>query len=310
MKKYIPYLLPILLAGCGNSNNKPDATGVFEADEILVSSEISGRILQMNLQEGDTFSAGRLAVLLDAQNLILQREQVEASANALQDKTNDVGPQIALLQDQFAVQQTQLNALKKEQRRVQNLFNAKAATEKNLDDINAQVSVLEKQMTVTQQQIRVQQSQTGTMNRGILAETNPLKKREAQIQDMESKAKVLNPITGTVLAKYANVGEIAAAGKALYKIANMGELTLRAYITGNQLSKLKLKQKVNIKIDEDKDKKREGEIYWISDKAEFTPKTIQTKDERAHLVYAIKVRVKNDGFLKIGMYGELFLLNN
>ncbi|MEP6468096.1 MAG: HlyD family efflux transporter periplasmic adaptor subunit, partial [Parafilimonas sp.] len=208
-----------------------------------------------------------------------------------------------------AVQQTQLNNLLKNQQRFTNLVADGAATQKQLDDISTQVEEMKKQMQVTQQQINVQRSNVGTQNSSILSDKKPLQKQVAQLSQQLSKANIVNPINGTVLTKYAQAGEVTAPGKALYKIADLTYLNLRAYITGSQLSTVKLNQMVKVFIDSGANNYREyaGTIIWISDKAEFTPKTIQTKDERANLVYAIKVRVKNDGYLKIGMYGEVKL---
>ena len=237
----------------------------------------------------------------------LQKEQVEASISSLGDKTADVGPQVQLLQNQLAVQQSQLSNLLQEKKRIENLISQDAATGKQLDDINAQIDVVKKQMTVTQQQIAVQRSNVSTQNRSILSENKPLQKRVAQLNDQLKRADVVNPINGTVLTKYAEAGELTAAGKALYKIADLTVMKLRAYVTGDQLSQIKLGQQVKVLIDDGKDKYKElpGTITWISDKAEFTPKTIQTKEERANLVYAVKIDVKNNGYLKIGMYGEV-----
>ena len=169
--------------------------------------------------------------------------------------------------------------------------------------------MLHKQIAVTRQQIVVNKSNINTQNRGILSESEPLKKRVAQLEDQLQRSKILNPINGNVLAKYAEAGEVVSTGKALYKIADLSFVNLRAYITGDMLPQIKLGQKVNVLIDQGKSdyKNYEGTIIWIADKAEFTPKTIQTKEERANLVYAIKVKVKNDGYLKIGMYGEVKL---
>ncbi len=232
---------------------------------------------------------------------------MEASIKSLGEKISNVLPQVKLLQDQLAVQQARLGNLRHEKTRIENLFKQDAATGKQLDDINFQAKSLEKEMDVTRQQIRVQKSNISTQNRSILSEGKPLEKRVAQLENQLKKANIVNPVTGTVLTKYAEEGEVTSAGKALYKIADLSILTLRAYITGTQLSQVKLGQKVKVLVDDGADKYKElpGTITWISDKAEFTPKTIQTKDERANLVYAVKVKVKNDGFLKIGMYGGL-----
>jgi HlyD family secretion protein len=234
---------------------------------------------------------------------------VQASIKALNEKTVNVIPQVQLLQNQLAVQQSQLNTLQHEKTRIENLLKADAATGKQLDDINAQIDVAVKQLDVTRQQINVQRSNVSTQNRSILSEADPLKKRIAQLQDQAQRGQIINPVSGTVITKYAEQGEVTAAGKALYKIADLSSLYLRAYITGIQLPQIKLGQTVKVMIDDGEKKYKEytGAVTWISDKAEFTPKTIQTKEERANLVYAIKVKVKNDGFLKIGMYGELKL---
>jgi len=300
-----------LMASCNTGKSTSDGSGTFEADEVIVSSELNGRILQLNLKEGDTLSKGFIAAVIDASNLELQKEQVEASIGALKEKTTDVAPQVKLLQEQISVQQAQLASWEREKNRTENLIKADAATPKQLDDINTQIDVLKKQMDVTTQQVKVQLNNTSTQNRSILSEQPSLQKRVAQLQDQLQRSNVINPLSGTVLTKYAQAGEVTAAGKALYKIADLSTLKLRAYITGDQLSQIKLNQPVKVLIDNGAKeyKNYTGTISWISDKAEFTPKTIQTKDERANLVYAIKIDVKNDGYLKIGMYGEVVLNN-
>ena len=304
---YMFMLIAVATTACNNSENKFDATGTFEATEVIVSSELGGRIVSLNVNEGDTISANRIVGAVDAEGIELQKEQVEASISSLNDKTADVGPQVALLQNQLAVQQSQLNALLREQKRFENLLKQDAATAKQLDDINAQVDVVKKQMLVTQQQIAVQRNTVSTQNRSILSENKPLQKRVAQLNDQLKRAEIINPINGTVLTKYAEAGELTNTGKALYKIADLRIMKLRAYVTGDQLSQIKLGQNVKVLVDDGKEKYKElsGTITWISDKAEFTPKTIQTKEERANLVYAIKINVQNDGYLKVGMYGEV-----
>lgn len=298
-----------ILIGCKNGDNQFDASGTFEADEVIVSSELPGKIVAFNIEEGAAVGKDSIVGVIDAVNIALQKEQVEASIQALNQKTSNVEPQVKLLQDQLAVQQSQLNTLLHEKTRIENLLKADAATGKQLDDMNAQIDVAKKQIAVTQQQINVQKNNVGTQNRSVLSEAAPLEKRVAQLKDQEKRASIINPVNGTVLTKYAEQGEITSAGKALYKIADLSSLTLRAYITGTQLSQIKLNQPVKVFIDDGADKYKEyaGTVYWISDKAEFTPKTIQTKEERANLVYAVKVKVKNDGYLKIGMYGEMKL---
>ena len=275
----------------------------------MVSSELTGKILSFNVQEGAAVSGGSVVGVIDADNLSLQKDQVQASIEALREKTSDVNPQIKLLQDQLAVQQSKLQTLERERTRTENLVKQDAATPKQLDDINASIDVAKGEMAVTQQQIAVQRSNVATQNRSILSEKAPLEKRVAQLSDQLDQANIINPIKGTVITKYAEAGEMTSVGKALYKVANLDTLILRAYITGTQLGQVKLNQSVKVLVDSGSKKYREypGNITWVSDKAEFTPKTIQTKEERANLVYAVKVRVPNDGYLKIGMYGELML---
>ena len=308
-KYFLVIAAGLLLGSCAADTNKPDASGTFEADEVVVSSELSGKLLSFNVQEGQQLAKDSVIGTVDAVNISLQQQQVEASIQALSQKTLDVTPQVQLLQNQAAVQQSQLNNLLHEKTRIENLVKADAATGKQLDDIIAQIDVVRKQLAVTQQQVTVQRSNVATQNRSILSEADPLKKRVAQLKDQEQRSAIINPISGTVITKYAEPGEITAAGKALYKIADLSSLYLRAYLTGVQLPQVKLGQTVTVLIDngEKKYKEYSGVITWIADKAEFTPKTIQTKEERANLVYAVKIKVKNDGYLKIGMYGEVKL---
>lgn len=298
-----------VLQSCYSKRESFDASGSFEADEVIVSSEIGGRLLSFNVQEGDSLTGGQIVGTVDAKTVALQKEQVEATIASLSQKTSDITPQVELLQKQLGVQQEQLTNLVHERERTERLVKADAATGKQLDDINYQVDVLRKQIAVTQQQIAVQKSNTATQNRSILSEGKPLEKQAAQLEEQLAKSKISNPINGVVLTTYAENGELMSPGKALYRIADLSELTLRAYITGTQLAQIKLGQPVTVLVDkgEDNYRKYSGTIYWISDKAEFTPKTIQTKEERANLVYAVKIRVKNDGYLKIGMFGEVLL---
>lgn len=299
----------LVVAACNNKNGKYDATGTFEADEVIVSTMASGKILSLNIEEGSVLTRDSIVGHIDPSNLDLQKQEIEATIESLGQQTANAEPQVRLLQDQLTVQQSQLTNLLHEKTRIQNLLKLDAATGKQLDDINAQVDVVTKQMSVTQQQINVQRSNIGTQNRGILSQGKPLEKKAAQIEDLLNKTNVLNPVNGTVITKYAEEGEMTTSGKALYKIADLSTMTLRAYITGTQLSQVKLGQQVKVLVDDGADKYKElpGSITWISNKAEFTPKTIQTKDERANLVYAMKIKVKNDGYLKIGMYGEVKL---
>jgi HlyD family secretion protein len=310
MKQYILTfctVVTIALTACNRNGHDFDASGSFEAEEVIVSTLSAGKILSFNIDEGSVLAKDSVVGLVDPTDLNLQKQQVEASIAALGEKTTDVTPQIKLLQDQLSVQQTQLDNQMHERTRTENLVKQDAATRKQLDDINYQIEATRKQMNVTKQQINVQKNAVSTQNRSILSEKKPLQKKAEQLQNLVQKTNIVNPVNGTVITKYAEQGETVSAGKALYKVADLSTLYLRAYLTGDQLPQVKLGQQVKVFVDSTSKQYKElpGTVTWISDKAEFTPKTIQTKEERANLVYAVKIRVKNDGYLKIGMYGEV-----
>jgi HlyD family secretion protein len=305
--KYTARLILLsLLTSCHNTKNDYDASGNFEADEVIVSAEQNGQLLSFRINEGDKLKAGDTVGQIDVTIPALQKEQAQASISALQSKTLSPAEQNDVVKRQLAVQEAQLASLLKDQTRISNLYKEEAATGKQMDDINAQVDQLQKQIKVTKEQLRLNISNTQTQNRSILSERSPMEKTVAQFQEQINKGTIINPITGTVLTRYALKGEFETIGKPLYKIANLDTLTLKAYVTGDKLSQIKIGQQVTVRIDAgDKNYKNySGTISWISSKSEFTPKTIETKDERSNLVYALKIRVKNDGYLKIGMYGE------
>jgi HlyD family secretion protein len=297
----------LLLGSCNRNQTGYDASGNFEADEVIVSAQQTGELLSFSIQEGDSLGAGMVVGQIDVTIPELQKAQAEAKITALNGKTSSVVDENDLVKKQLAVQEAELDHQLKEKTRTENLLKADAATKKQLDDINALVDQLERQIYVTRQQLKVNSSNTDTRNKGILSDKAPLEKTVAEYQEQINKGRILNPINGIVLSKYALKGEMAVTGRSLYKIANTDTLSLKAYTTGDHLSQIKTGQAVEVRIDQGKNefKKYTGTISWISSKSEFTPKTIQTKNERANLVYAIKVRVKNDGFLKIGMYGEV-----
>ncbi|MEZ2443581.1 HlyD family secretion protein [Chitinophaga sp. RCC_12] len=299
----------MMINACGSGKNDFDASGNFEADEVIVSAEQTGEIQSFVIKEGDKLTAGQTVGQIDVTIPTLQREQVQASINALKEKTQDPVPQTELVRRQLLVQEAQLQQQYRERTRTENLVKSDAATQKQLDDINALIVQLERQISVTRQQLKLNNSNTSTQNRSILSEKAPLEKSLAQYAEQIHKGQIINPVSGVVLLKYALQGEMATVGKPLYKIANIDTLYLKAYVTGVTLPQIKLGQQVEARIDQGQKnyKSYTGEITWISDKSEFTPKTIQTKNERANLVYAIKVRVKNDGYLKIGMYGEMLI---
>ena len=280
------------LAACNRGDGDFDATGTFEATEILVSSEANGKIMELNIEEGDRLDAGALVGYVDSTQLYLKKMQLSAGLRSVDIRKPDIRKQIAALEQQIATART-------EQQRMENLVKAKAGNQKQVDDIVNNIKYLQKQLD----------AQYSTLNKttgGADAEAEGILYQIMHLDDQLQKSRIVNPQAGTVLVKYAEPGEVTAAGKPLYKIADTDLLYLRAYITFDQLSTLKQGQTVRVFADYGENDRREypGTITWISDKSEFTPKGIQTKDERANLVYAIKVAVKNDGYLKIGQYGE------
>ncbi len=322
--KYFITILSLIIGviSCTPDIRRFDATGTFEATEIIISAETNGTIVAFDADEGDVVTSGNSVVKINASNLALQKSQVAATIEAVQEKQGDPEPQVQILQErmlaanaQVQTLETQLTSLLKEQKRIERMYRAEAATEQQYDQVNGQVDVLNKQIETAKiqtqiltTQIKSAQRSVAIQNRGITSEIKPLEKKMDVIDDQLAKSNVVNPITGILLTKYAYKGEFVSVGKPLYKIADLSTMHLRAYIDGSQLNQIKLGDPVTVYIDQDDDyKPYEGKITWISDQAEFTPKTIQTKDERANLVYAIKVEVLNDGFLKIGMYGEVSL---
>ncbi|MEO6282461.1 MAG: HlyD family efflux transporter periplasmic adaptor subunit [Dyadobacter sp.] len=302
-------IIVTLLVGCKGKENPYDASGTFEAVETIVSAEVTGRITQLDLEEGQELKAGQIVGHIDSLQLYLKKKQLEAQIKATGSKLPDITAQTNVYRQQLAVSQVRLDNLLHEQKRIQNLLKADAATPKQRDDINALIAELQKQMEVIRKQDAAQVSVLKTQTSGIRADVLPLYVQIEQINDQLTKSRIINEVNGSVLTKYAGINEMAVAGKPLYKVADLSTIVLRAYITGDQLPNVKLNQHVKVLVDSADGKYRElqGKIEWLSSKAEFTPKTIQTKDERANLVYAVKIRLKNDGFLKIGMYGEVIL---
>lgn len=310
MKKALILTIILFITACNTTDKDFDAAGYFEADETIVSAEQVGTILEMNIQEGQQIAQGAIVAQINVEAQELQKEQILAKQSALEQKTVTSNSQVSVAKSQLAAQQAQLNHLLQEKNRTQNLVKADAAPRKQLDDINAQITQMYKQMQVTREQIQLYESNTNDQNKSILSEKEPLQKSAAQVQYQIDQGKVVNPITGTVLTKYAEKGEMAVMGKPLYKISNLDEVYLKAYVSGEQLPQVKLNQQITVRVDNGEGYKNYiGTITWISSEAEFTPKTIQTKKERANLVYAIKIKVKNDGYLKLGMYGEVIFKN-
>lgn len=282
----------MILSSCGDKKEDFDASGTFEADEITVSSESNGRILSLNISEGQNIEAGYLSGEIDSVQIFLKKKQLINSIKAIESRRPEIKKQIAVIEQQISTQ-------KKERSRIEQLLQANVANKKQLDDINASIYLLEKQL-------EAQRSTLSITSNGITEEVSTMMVQIEQLEDQLKKCKITNPIKGTVLVKYTNAGELAVQGKAIYKIADISNMTLKAYITSYQLTQIKIGQEVKVFADYGDDyREYKGKVTWISSKAEFTPKTIQTRDERANLVYAIKVMVKNDDFLKIGMYGQI-----
>lgn len=297
MKRYFlfAFTVTLLLGSCSNDNTEFDASGSFEATETVISAEANGVLKKFIVEEGMKLRSNQYIGYIDSTQLYLKKKQLEAQIETTLAQRPDVSAQLASLK-------TQLQAAEKDQRRIANMAKENAATEQQLDDANAKVEVLKRQ-------INAQRSSLYVTTESINAQTNPLRVQIDQINDQLEKCKLTNPMNGTVLTTYAEEKEVVSQGKPLYRIANINSLYLRAYISGSQLSYVRLNQRVDVFIDKGEDDYRhyQGVVTWISDDAEFTPKTIQTKEERANLVYAVKVKVKNDGFLKIGMYGGMNL---
>jgi len=281
------------LFSCGNDNGKADGYGNFEATEITISAENNGKLIHFDIDEGDNLKKDKFIGYIDTIPLSLQREQLEVSKAVISSKSKGVLSQIAVLNSKLKTANT--NKI-----RIQNLIKDNAGTQKQLDDVTGEIDVIENQI----RSVEIQ-------NSPVVNELKSIDVQLKQIADQIQKSKIINPIGGTVLTKYAEPNEITAFGKPLYKIADLNTMQLRVYISETQLAKIKIGQEVTVKIDNaDTMESYKGTISWIASEAEFTPKIIQTKEERVALVYAVKVDVKNDGSLKIGMPAEMWVSNS
>ncbi|MBI5403137.1 MAG: HlyD family efflux transporter periplasmic adaptor subunit [Ignavibacteriae bacterium] len=286
---YPSLFLLMILSACSKNDKRSDAYGNFEAVETIVSAEATGKLIDFNIEEGQLLEKDVTVGNIDADQLSLKKQQLEAQKNTIRTKFKNVFSQINVYKEQKRVSQVEKN-------RIEKLLKDEAATTKQLDDINGNLNVLDKQIAAIESQ-----------NSTTMQEIKSLDVQIQQIQDQINKSAVINPVKGTVLMKLAEQSEIVNYGKPLYKIADISTMELRVYVSGEQLPNVKLGQIVRVLIDSDKNglSELEGMVSWISSKAEFTPKIIQTKEERVNLVYAVKVKVKNDGSLKIGMPGEV-----
>ena len=282
-----------LFSSCGNKNNQYDASGIFEATEVTISAQANGELMEFNVTEGESVEENKQIGYIDTTQLYFKKMQLLANMKAVESRQYNVAKQIASIRQQIATQ-------KNEQKRFENLVKSNAANQKQLDDINAQIAVLEAQLTAQKETLE-------NNNKGISGESSGLAMQVAQIENQIEKSIISSPINGIILSKYAERGELAIQGRSLFKVADIENMKLRVYITADLLTSLKIGQEVKVYADQGKSDRKEysGTVIWISEKAEFTPKTIQTRDERANLVYAVKVAVKNDGYIKKGMYGDI-----
>ena len=293
--KRLFYILPVLCLVSCNKNANYDAQGSFEATEVIISSEATGRILNFDIEEGETVMADSVIGVIDSIQLHLQRKQLTAQLSALLSSRPDKEKQVASLREQISTQ-------KRELLRIENMLKDGAATQKQYDDIKAQISIFENQLSAT---LSTLDNNTASINENAVA----LEAQIAALDDRIAKCCIISSINGTILSKYAEAGELASMGKPLMKVANLENIYLRAYFTSDQLSKVNLGDEVTVTADFGGDERYDypGRVAWISSESEFTPKNIQTKDSRANLVYAVKIAVKNDGRLKIGLAGEVKL---
>ena len=287
--------LTLLVSSCGSSDKEFDATGIFEATEVTVSAEATGRLMAFDVTEGSRVNADRQVGLIDTVQLQLKAEQVGATRESFANQRPNVQAQVAATRQQLVKAQL-------ERTRTAALLKDGAATRKQMDDADNAVRVLKSQL-------EAQVSMLNNSTRSLNSQMSGADIQRYQVLDQLKKCHITSPITGTILEKYAEQGEFAVIGKPLFKVADVDQMYLRAYITSAQLAKVKVGQRVKVFSDYGTDTRKsyDGTVTWISSRAEFTPKTILTDDERADLVYAVKIAVKNDGYIKIGMYGEVKL---
>ncbi|MGI6341715.1 MAG: HlyD family secretion protein [Bacteroidales bacterium] len=291
---YAVIIALLLITSCNSENDKDKASGAFEATEIVISAEANGKVTNLDISEGELVAVDQIIGNIDSTQLYLQKMLLYANNSAIIARKPDISKQTATIEQQIATLNT-------EKQRTENLIQAKVVGQKKLDDINAQISLLNKQLTALT-------SDLASSSQTITAQSDAVDVQIAQINDQLDKCKIKSPIDGTIIEKYIEAGEFTTIGMPLLKIANLDDMVLRAYISYQKLTQIKLNDTVKVRIDfGEKHKEYDGVITWISEEAEFTPKTIQTEDQRSNLVYAIKVSVKNDGYLKIGMYGEVIL---
>lgn len=305
--RFILFSLAVTLVACQHQQSDTDAYGNFEAEERLVSAEGTGKIIELTVKEGQRVQAGQVVGRIDSTQIVLKIAQLEASILAILAKKPAIGAQLAVFDDQAAVITANINNLERERKRIENLVKKDAATPQQFDQLNDQLIQLKRQLEVVQAQKSAAFASLNVQQTGITAEVAPLQHQIAQLRDQLQKCRITVPATGVVLTKFAEPGEVTSVGKPLFKTADLDNMILRAYISGGQLSSVQLGQEVTVLVDGPDGQRlsRKGKISTIADKAEFTPKVIQTKEERVNLVYAIQIAVPNDGIFKIGMPAEV-----
>jgi HlyD family secretion protein len=283
-------MLPLLaLISCKGNEKTSDAYGNFEATEITISAQANGEIMQFDLEEGNFLKAGQIIGWIDTTDLSLKKSQMLSQKEAITSK-------IESLEAQVAVYQQQKTNVLRDKERIEKMFQDGAATQKQVDDVAGQIDVIDKQVKSVKSQ-----------ENSVYSEAATVQKQIAQVEESIRKSTIINPVEGVVLTKYVDEHEMAALGKSLYKLADLREMKLKVYVSGDQIPQVKIGQAVEVLVDQDSETnlKMAGTVSWVSESAEFTPKIIQTKEERVNMVYAVKVLVKNDGSLKIGMPGEV-----
>lgn len=288
----IPFLI-LFITSCNSGSDLADGYGNFEATETIISAESNGKLLQFEIEEGQKLTKNTVIGYIDTIQLSLKKEQLIATKYVIASKSKGVVSQIKVLKSQKQTAEVSKT-------RIENLIAANAGTQKQLDDINGKIDMIDQQIISVE-----------TQNAPIINELKSLDVQIKQVEDQIVKSVIKNPDSGTVLVKYAEPNEITSFGKPLFKIADLSTMQLRVYIVETQLSSIKIGQKVTVKIDSGENMESlDGTITWVASEAEFTPKIIQTKEERVNLVYAVKIDVKNNGGLKIGMPAEMWLENN
>ena len=300
-------ILTLFMVSCSNQEKECDATGTFEATEVTVSAKSTGELKTFDITEGQLVESGVVVGQIDAYQLQMTAQQLEAQKRQLAMSRNATDSRRLDLEKQLSSINQQISNTQRERQRFSELVRDGAVPRKQLDDINNQIKVLERQRDATRDQIRSNNASLSEQSKGISAQIDGIDAQRKQIADQIANAEVKAPLSGTVLEKYVERGEFVATGKPLFKISDTQNMYLRAYVTSSQLKDIKVGQKVKVFADYGGGQKKEydGTISWISSRSEFTPKTILTDDERADLVYAVKIAIKNDGYVKIGMYGEV-----